>query len=189
MTTTVVVASREIIDAVYRAAKMAGAPSGMASLLGRSSCFAVGQLDRSLRSVVDHLVAGQLPPFGFPEITRAQLGDGEPVVVDGCAVGDLAYHGIVACRRGMAVDFHIGGSLLQPVEWLDAALVEHRVSAVSVRAVPVDLSLLERVDQRHVEVLANGVDVDAQEWDRLAAAAHQYLVPEALIDAVDTPTD
>ncbi len=189
MTTTVVVASREIIDAVYRAAKMAGAPSGMASLLGRSSCFAVGQLGRSLRAVVDDLVAGQLPPFGFPEITRAQLADGEPINVDGCTVGDLAYHAIVTCRRGMAVDFHVGQSVLSPAEWLDFALVEQPVAAVFVRPVPVDLSLLESIDQRHAEVLANGLDVDAQEWDRLAVAAHQYLVPEALIDAVDTPTD
>ncbi len=190
MTTTVVVASREIVDAVYRAAKMAGAPAGMASLLGRSTCFAVGQLDRSLACVTDHLSAAMLPPFGFPHIARAQLGDGQSIPVADCSVGDLAYHGVVASAGGLCIDFELrSGQVLTPAEWMSPDVVEHDVAAASARRAPLERSLFDRISDRHADVLSNGVRVNGNDWRRLTAAAHRYLVPEALIDAVDTPTD
>ena len=203
----VVVASREIVDTVYRAAKMTGADDGVASMLGRATCFAVGQLDRSLLGVTQALETGQLPPFGFRVVTEsrvaAEQGTNARVVAGGCCVGDLAYPAFVASRDNASRDnasrdnasrnnvvahLEVEGQLLAPGDWLEPDLVELAVSAVTMMPGHLDERLVKSIQDQHEQVLREGLTVGAEAWSTLGAVADRYLVSEALIDAVDQPT-
>lgn len=191
MSESVVVASREIIDAVYRAARMGGAQDGTASLLGRTTCFAAGQLGRGLAGVVDTFEAGRLPLIGFASVARslAPSAQHNPVAIeDEHRVGDIAYSALGASQRGLIIHLEVEGELLDPQRWLQPELAEASVSSLTCLPGQIAAETNDRVRARHTEVLREGLAVEAPTWVRLIEIASRYLVQEAAIDAVDNPT-
>ncbi|MDW3179502.1 MAG: hypothetical protein R8J94_19075 [Acidimicrobiia bacterium] len=191
MTGRVLVAPREIVDVVYRASRVAGADSGVASMLGRSACFAVGQLGSDLSHVVEALDEGQAPPLGFVPVAKVESGgfavDGS-LVVDAAtySVADLAYAAFSACTRGCVVSMVCGDGVVHaPHSWLSTGRSALLIEELRVEKREVDAGLAARVTARHDEALRHGLSIPETTWRALADRATPYLVPERLIDAAE----
>lgn len=191
MTGRVLVAPREIVDVVYRASRVAGADSGVASMLGRSACFAVGQLGSDLSHVVDALEKGQPPPLGFAPVAQIESGafgvDGSLAVdAEPYSVADLAYAAFSASTRGCVLSMVCGDGVVHaPHEWLSTGRSALLIEELRAEQREVDAGLVARVSARHDEALRHGLSIPESSWRALMAHAAPYLVPEQLIDAAE----
>lgn len=185
------VAPREIVDVVYRASRVVGADSGVASMIGRSACFSAGQLGGQLDNVVSALDAGEHPLDGFSviaalEVDAARSGDAELSLESPITVADLAFAAFGACRRGTSITMICAdGEQHSPHSWLGAGRSALGVISVVALHEDVDQGVLSRVDSRHGEVLRHGVHVPQATWQRIHEHAAGYLVSEALIDSAE----
>ena len=193
MSATLLVAPREIVDIVYRSSRVTGADSGMASMIGRASCFSCGQLGSQLRNVVGALSRGATPPFGFGVIVglEAAVSQGGPDVcrLEGpMTVADLAQPAFAAASRGTVVDMICGdGDIHSPDSWLSAGRAELEVIELRAQPGTIDQGLISRVIERHQSALARGIAVPREVWDQLTVLAAGYLVSESVIDAAEAP--
>lgn len=191
MSDQLLVAPREIVDVVYRASRVAGADSGVASLIGRAACFAVGQLGGRLDNVVDALDAGSHPSVGFTalahlEVEAVRSGEAAAALEPAMTVADLALACFQACRRGVSITMICGdGERHTPHTWLGSGRAALAVSSLTAVRSPPDRGLLARVESRHREALRNGVPVPETHWRSLHEHAGHYLVSEALIDSAE----
>ncbi len=191
MTGRVLVAPREIVDVVYRASRVAGADSGVASMLGRSACFAVGQLGSDLSHVVVALEKGQPPPLGFAPVAQAESGafgvDGSLAVDDEqYSVADLAYAAFSACTRGCVLSMVCGdGVVHEPHSWLSTGRSALLIEELRAEQREMDGGLVARVTARHAEALSRGLSIPESTWRALVGHATRYLVSERLIDAAE----
>lgn len=192
MSISVLVAPREIVDVVYRASRVTGLDSGIASIIGRSACFACGQLGSQLDNIADALTSRSSPRLGFApvaltevEVIRSGSADLE---VDGTfTVADLAYSAIRACRRGTSISMMCtDGVVHTPHDWLCVGRAPLEIVRLLGERTKVDAGLSGRVTARHALALREGISIWSTNWQVVNGLASEYLVEEAIIDAAES---
>ena len=167
------VAPREIVDVVYRAARVAGVSAGTANELAEASLFAEVHLGAGLGVACDSVCEnpmnrGPIEAYLALLAAEGELAD-EPVTVlmpPGTTTATIARQVDALARRGITATH--GSGIIDTVT----------LSAGTAGA--------ERYDNEPMETaLATGIEVDDTLWACLEETAAAYLVAEALLDAAD----
>jgi hypothetical protein len=192
VSTSILVAPREIVDLVYRASRVTGVDSGVASILGRSACFACGQLGSQLDNVAEPLASRTSPPLGFSSVALAEVeairSSAAEVELDTTlTVADLAYSALRAGQRGTSISMKgSDGVLHTPHDWLSAGRAGIVVVGLIATTAPLDPGVVGRVKTRHAQALRDGISISLQNWKSVGELARDYLVEESIIDAAES---
>lgn len=181
----VTVAVRELRDNFYRAFRTGGVEPGQADSLAEATAFAITQLGQALERPLSILEAGRVPILGLPYMLRAESSGADTEVPSGSVVGDFAYFAAEALARGTVVGL-VGadGARTSAKDWFDGCDPElgvQRLTATTREGGQV-AGVLAALDTKSKTFLRTGIEVARDDWRRLEALAHRFLVSERAID-------
>ena len=186
MSTTVTVAPREIHDLAYRASCVAGCDAGMAERIAHNVTFAEIHHSGAVRTFCAALNNGALGASAWATAPDA-LAAGE-VTARTAGIASVTFEPAVPLAA-------IAWTLQQSLERGVAATgigAETRgdttVSTVELRLVDDDPAAAPRalIDDAHKDAYRYGIATEQTWFNRLEAAAADYLVAESTLDEIDS---